>query len=211
MATYNKYTPEQQKFLAKNAPHMSRKELTERFNREFGTDKSVLAIKSYCNQRGYNSPNTGKFERGNVSWQTGLSKEEYKSHFTQESFERGIEKMLQSHKTRKIGDEIVIAGVPWIVTSLEYGVPFSERRTPKRRVVWEEYNGEIPQDCCIINLDGDPMNCDISNLYCLQKRYVPLIGKNRWWFGNAELTLTAIKWCELQGAIKSALDNTTIL
>lgn len=211
MATYNRYSPEQEKFLADNAPQMSRKELTERFNREFGTSKSVLAIKSWCNMRGYNSSNTGRFEKGNVSWQTGLSKEEYKSHFTQESFERGLEKMLQSNKTRKIGDEIVIAGVPWIVTSLEYGIPFSDRRTPKRRVVWENHYGEIPKDCCIINLDGDPMNCDISNLYCLQKKYVPLIGKNQWWFGNAELTLTAIKWCELQGAIKSALDTTTIL
>lgn len=211
MATYNRYSPEQEKFLAENAPHMSRKELTEQFNREFGASKSVLAIKSWCNMRGYNSSNTGRFEKGNVSWQTALSKEEYKSHFTQESFERSLEKMLQSRKTKKIGDEIVKNGTPYIITSVDYELPHDKRRTPKRRVVWEKYNGEIPKDCCIINLDGDPMNCDISNLYCLQKKYVPLIGKNQWWFGNAELTLTAIKWCELQGAIKSALDNSTIL
>jgi hypothetical protein len=201
MAIYNTYSREQEDFLKENAPLMSRKELTQKFNETFGTNRTVSGIKGFCNSRGYNSSSTGRFQDGHISWQTGLRGEDFKSHYTEESFQRGIEGMRQANKTRKIGDEIVIDGVPFIVTSLEYGVPFCDRRQPKRRVVWEQLHGEIPKDHCVICLDGNPMNCDPSNLYCMPIRFRPLLSKNNWWFGNAELTLTAIKWCELYYAI----------
>ena len=202
MARYNTYPVEQVEFLKVNAPLMSKKELTERFNEQFGTSKSVRAIKSYCDARGYYSPFNGKFQKGHVSWQTGLRGDDYKSHFTEESFARNQQKYTEAKKTKKIGDEIVIDGVPFIVTSLEYGIPFHERRQPKRRVVWERLHGEIPKDHCIICLDGNPMNCDPSNLYCMPTRYRAILAQNKWWFGNAELTLAAIKWCELFYALK---------
>lgn len=202
MAIYNTYSVEQEAFLKENAPLMSRKVLTECFNKTFGANRTVSGIKHFCNSRGYNSSSTGRFQEGHISWQTGLRGEDFKSHYTAESFQRGIEGMRQANKTRKIGDEIVIDGVPFVVTSLEYGVPFCDRRQPKRRVVWERLYGEIPKDHCIINLDGDPMNCDPSNLYCMPIRFRPLLSKNNWWFGNAELTLAAIRWCELFYALK---------
>lgn len=188
--------------MKKNAPGISRKELTERFNRQFGLNKSVQAIKCFCNARGFNSGSDGRFAKGCTTWQTGLRGEEFKSHYTKASFERGIEGMRQANKTAKIGDEVVKNGVPWVVTSLEYGVKFHNRIKLKRRVVWEQLHGEIPKDHCIIHLDGDQMNCDPSNLYCIPIRFRPLLSKNQWWFGNAELTLAAIKWCELYYAIK---------
>lgn len=203
MATYNTYPKDQVEFLEANAALMSRKELTELFNRKFGTNKSVNSIKSYCNARGFNSSSDGRFKNGHKSWQTGVRGDAYKSHFTEESFRRGTEGMLQANKTKKIGDEIVINGEPWVVTSLEYGIPFWERRKPKRRVVWESLYGEIPKDHRIVCLDGNPMNCSPANLYCMPSKFSPLLAKNRWWFGNAELTLAAIKWCELFYAIKA--------
>lgn len=208
MAIYNTYSPEQEAFLRNNAPLMSRRELTEQFNKEFGANRSVCEIKQWCNARGYNSSSDGKFKKGHVSWQTGIRGVDYKSHFTEESFRRSVEGMKQARKTAKIGDEIVIDGVPWIVTSLEYGIPFCDRRQPKRRVVWERLHGEIPKDHCIINLDGNKMNCDPSNLYCMPIKFRPILAKNKWWTGNPELTLTAIKWCELHYAIKEGAKQT---
>ena len=202
MATYNTYTPEQDEWLRENAPRMSRKELAERFNDAFCQNRSVGGIKAYCNRLGFHSASDGRFKPGCETWQKGVKGDAFKAHYTAESFQRGIEGMMQANKTRKIGDEVIIAGVPWIVTSLDYGVPFCDRRNPKRRVVWEQAYGAIPDDHCIVCLDGDQMNCDLSNLYCMPIRFRPLLAKNRWWFGNAELTLAAIKWCELYYAIK---------
>lgn len=207
MATYNTYPIEQDEFLRINAPLMSRKELTERFNKIFDTNKSVLAIKSYCNNRGYNSSSDGKFQNNHVSWQTGVRGEEFKSHYSKESYTKMRKAVAEANKTHKLGDEIIIDGVPWIITSLDYNFPLWERRQPKRRVVWERLHGEIPKDHCIICLDGNPMNCEPSNLYCMPIRFRTVMAKNQWWSDNAELTLAAIKWCELYYAIREYNDN----
>ena len=202
MAIYNTYSPEQVEFLKENAPLMSRKELTNCFNKKFGTDKSVLAIKSYCNARGYNSSSDGRFKDGNVSWQTGLRGDDYKAHFTEESFARNQKNYREANKTKKIGDEIIKDGEPFIIVSTDYSLPSDKRRQPKRRVVWEQLHGEIPKDHCIICLDGNPMNCEPSNLYCMPIRYRTMLAKNNWWFKSPELILTAIKWCELFCTLK---------
>lgn len=202
MATYNTYSIEQEEFLKENAPLMSRKELTERFNEKFGTDKGVRAIKTYCNNRGYNASSDGRFQEGHVSWQTGVCGDDFKSHYTDESFTRLTEKMINANKTKKIGDEIIKNGEPFIIVSVDYSLPHDKRRQPKRRVVWEQLHGEIPKDHCVICLDGNPMNCDPSNLYCMPIQFRTILAKNKWWFGNAELTLAAIRWCELHYALK---------
>lgn len=201
MGTYNTYTAEQEEFLKANAPRMSRKALTECFNSVFHCNKSALAIKSWCNRRGFNSPDDGRFKAGCVTWQKGIKGNEFKKHYTDESFKK-ILHCHETNKTKRIGDEIVIKGVPWVVVSLDYSKPYHERRKPKRRVVWERAHGEVPKDHCIINLDKNPMNCDIENLYCLPIKYRSLLGKNNWWFEDRELTLSAIRWCELFYAIK---------
>lgn len=202
MGIYNTYTVGQNEFLKANAPLVSRKELTARFNATFGTDRSVSGIKAYCNRNGWNSSEDGRYKKGNISWQTGLHGDAYKAHFTEESLRRGLEKISEMKKTKKIGDEVIIKGVPWIVTSLDYGTPYCDRRIPKRRYVWEQVHGKIPKDHCVICLDGNPMNCDPSNLYCMPIRYRTILAKNNWWFKSPELILTAIKWCELFCTIK---------
>ena len=202
MATYNRYPEEQQDFLRINAPVMSRKELTEQFNAKFGTNKTERAIKSYCNARGFNSSNDGRFKDGNRSWQTGLSKEEFKSHYTDESFSRLTNNMIEANKTRKVGDEIVKRGLPYIVISDDYSVPQDDRIMLKRRYIWEQAHGKIPETHMILNLDGNPMNCELSNLACVPIKYRPLLNKNRWLGKSKDLTLAAVKWCELTYVLK---------
>lgn len=199
----NIYTAEQDEFLRINAPLMSRKELTERFNAKFGTNRSWQGIKLHCNRNGWNSSEDGRFKVGNAPWTTGLDKEELKSHFTEESYQRRSKIMkVRNQRTKKIGDEMIMDGFPWVVSSLEPDTPFYKRRKSKRRWVWEQLYGEIPKDHCIVCLDGDPMNCDPSNLYCMPKRYSTMLTQNNWWFKSPELILTAIKWCELFCTLK---------
>lgn len=207
MAVYNTYTEEQQEFLKNNALLMSRKQLTELFNAYFKTDKSVRAIKSYCNSRGWYSSDDGKFKKGNVSWQTGLTKQEFRSHYTEETYNKMIRAAVETHKTKKIGDEIVIEGVPWIVISLDYSKPYWKRRIPKRRFVWESVNGPIPKGFRIINLDQNQMNCRIENLYCVPARFITVMSRNKWWSTNPQITLAAIKWCELFYVLKEIKEN----
>ena len=168
-----------------------------------------MAIRAWCNKRGYNSPSDGKFKKGNVPWITGLSGEELKSHYTEESFQRLLYGMQQANKTKKIGDEVIKNGVPAVVVNLNYGDPQYKRIEFKRRVVWERLHGEIPKDHRIIHLDGNQMNCDPSNLYCVPAKFVPILSHNHWWSENPELTRTAIKWCELFYAIKEGVKQSS--
>lgn len=207
MATYNTYTAEQERFLSVNAPLLSRKELTELFNRQFKENKSILAIKSWCNNRGLNSSNTGRFEPGNRSWQTGLKGEDFKRHYSEQSLDRMTQPMLAANKTAKLGDEYYHCGTIYVLTSIDYSLPFDKRRKPKRRVVWEQAHGTIPNDCCIIHLDGDPLNCELDNLYCLPLRLKGIMAKQRWFTDSREHTLAAIKLCELVEALRKFKEN----
>lgn len=48
---------------------------------------------------------------------------------------------------------------------------------PYHRYVWEQANGPIPKDMCIAFLDGDTMNCDISNLICVSRPSITYVNK----------------------------------
>ena len=127
MAVYNTYSVEQEEFLKVNAPLMSRKELTLRFNAKFGTDKSVRAIKSYCVARHYNASSDGRFRDGNVSWQTGLCKEDFKSHYTEESFGRMTKKILDMQIKYNLGDEGKILVRELSLNTVMYGDNYTEK------------------------------------------------------------------------------------
>lgn len=202
MGTYNTYSEEQIFFLRINAPLYSRKELTKLFNEKFNTDKSVLAIKSYCNNRGFNSSNDGKFTSESIHWQKGLLKEEFKSHYSEESFKRMTRNACISNRRKKPGDEVVKNGEVFVIVSDDISIPYVKRRVPKRRVVWEQHFGPIPKTHMVIHLDGNKLNCDIDNLYCIPKKFRALMNKNHWYTDSREHTLTAIKWCELYYALR---------
>lgn len=201
MAIWNIYTPEMENFLRDNASKMTRGQLTQQFNLHFGMAKSVTAIKAYCNNRGWAAPDDGRFKDGNVSWQTGLTGDAYKSHF--KDFNSAIAPMRSSIKRVEVGHETIKGGIPYVCVSDDLRVPKEQRRKPKARVVWEQHFGAIPSDHYIVFLDGNPMNCDIENLRSIPKKYKGIIGKNRWWGKSREMTLAAIKYCEHLYAIKN--------
>lgn len=69
----------------------------------------------------------------------------------------------------------------------------------KHRVIWERHNGEIPEGCKIIFLDGNRNNFSLDNLYCADTRALLYLMRNKMWYPeNGCLTLSAIKWAELK-------------
>ena len=69
----------------------------------------------------------------------------------------------------------------------------------KQRYVWEQYYGAIPEGYKIVFLDGNCLNCDISNLYCvpvsiqMSLNYVP---------HNPSLRRCKIKSCILKDLLE---------
>lgn len=75
----------------------------------------------------------------------------------------------------------------------------------KSELVWEQNNGKMPPDGMIVFLDKNIYNFDPENLYCINKKIHAIMCKNRWYSENPELTLTAIKWCELFIILQSSI------
>lgn len=202
MGTYNAYTAEQQDFLRDNCKRMSRGELTDSFNAQFGTNKTAMAIKAYCNKHGWYSGDDGRFKVGCRSWQTGITGDDFKSHYTDESFAKMTNKLIESNKKWRIGDEVIRHGVPMIIISEDYTIRYDKRMIFKRRYVWEHAHGKIPPGHRIIHLDGDVMNCNLDNLYCVPDKFIPTLNKNHWLTDDRDHTLTAVMLCELNQVIK---------
>lgn len=77
---------------------------------------------------------------------------------------------MAANRRKKPGDEVVKNGEVFVIVSDDISIPYVKRRVPKRRVVWEQHFGPIPKTHMVIHLDGNKLNCDIDNLYCIPKK-----------------------------------------
>ena len=72
---------------------------------------------------------------------------------------------------------------------------------------YEFLQGKIPKGHMIVFLDKNRKNCDVGNLYCTTRAINFMMAKNKWYSSNPELTLAALKWCELFYAMKGEKDG----
>lgn len=73
---------------------------------------------------------------------------------------------------------------------------------PLQQKIWEDYNGKMPDGHMICFLDCNKENFSIENLCCIDRRISAILARNKWYSDNPEITLTAIKWCELHYALQ---------
>lgn len=109
-----------------------------------------------------------------------------------------------ANKKYSVGDEVQKGKYVRVkIKECEHDGNWSDKKanecwTTKQRVVWEKHYGKpVPDDCQIIFLNNDANDFNIDNLYCIKKQYLSYMRANNWFSTNPELTLTAIKWCEL--------------
>ena len=165
-------------FIREKSHTVFRKELVDLFKDKFGVDTTVNSLKWLCGK--YNI--TGK-----------------------KNFQKGV----CPHKNIKynIGDECFLAGEWRIITSIEENVPILKRCDYKKRVIWKDAYGEIPNNSCLIYLDGDKRNCTLDNIACVPLLWMRVLNQNGWLNGNKEVTITALKWCELHYSISKKDGN----
>lgn len=198
------FTEDQKKFMFEYGSKVSRKKLTSMFNDQFHTQAPYATIKSWCNRHGIESVlGDCKFSsETSPRWQSGLSKDEFRGHYSDESFDRMTCAMRESNIKYSIGDEVVRHGIPHIVVNDTFCKGYDYRLQKKDRYAWEHANGPIPEDYMIIHLDNDPMNCELNNLRCIPTKYRTFLAKNGWWDCDKELKVTVLKWCELFYEVK---------
>lgn len=76
---------------------------------------------------------------------------------------------------------------------------------PLQEKIWKDEHGELPAGKMVCFLDNNPENFQLDNLYPIDRKISAILSKNRWWSDNKDLTLAAIRWCELHYAIKEVI------
>lgn len=167
------FTAEQDAWLRENSRFMDYKETTERFNEMFSTSRTPGTIKVHCNR------DLGIGFKNDHLW-TGDA--------------IGAEKIRNGYVWVKVSD------IPCKHTG-KLSADINWRQ--KSHIVWEQHHGSLPPEgYTIVFLDRNKQNCDIENLYAVSNKVLREMSKKSWWSENPELTLAAIKWCELFYTLK---------
>jgi hypothetical protein len=176
----------------------------------FESERTESSIRTYCKVKGYRAGSNGQFKNGNTPWTAGLTREDIRSHFSEEGLKRR-NYGLSHRKVHSVGDTIYrkINGriYPYILISDDQTIPWKKRLYPKTRYVWEQEHGAIPDGHVIIPLDGDICNTDISNLRCLSNKHQIQFVWNDWWDIPADLKDTALTWLALVDELANAQES----
>jgi hypothetical protein len=168
------YSKDQKHFLELNR-ELPRKELTEQFNEQFGTDKNQKAISSYCKRHGWLTGRDGKLQKGNKPWNTG-TKGVCKPNGG--SFTKGSKPA--NHKP--IGHERICSKDGFILIKVDEVNPhtgFKGWYRHKHIVIWESEHGAVPDGYIIRLRDGNKLNCELSNLVCVSQAVNLRMNKNQ--------------------------------
>lgn len=177
-----RFTAAEDEFLRSHIESHSYAEMAKMLTERFGIQRNLYAVSDRCTKqlKIKREKNSGQFKNGRK-------------------------------RRKKIGDEAEVNGYIYVKiadvyfegasTPTGYGLP---NWKPKQQVVWERSNGEnVPDGRFVIFLDGDNNNFAADNLYCIDRKISARMASNGWFSGDATVTLTAIKYCELMDALKS--------
>lgn len=173
------FTAEQEEWLRNNFYLVSSyQELTDLFNERFGMQRKKGQISDKCTK--------------NMRL-TGMSNSSQYGKKEKEQLPIGTIRKSQ------VGTYIKVLEVPKKQHISGYAEPYW---LPLQKKIYQDAFGKIEDGKMICFLDGNTENFDIDNLYSIDRRISAIMSSNRWWTKNREHTLTAIKWCELQYALK---------
>lgn len=181
MKDQHSFSEEEKQFLRDNIGKYTYPQLTKYFNAHFMTNLKEHSISDVCIKRmGIKRGKMVKFPRGRKDFV-------YRCPVGTES---------------RSGRDIFVK----VSDDYSEGITPSKGSDPnwkrKQALIYEQAHGAIPDGRIIVFLNKDRNDFNINNLYCTTRRVSFMMAKNGWYSSDQELTLTAIKWCELFYALK---------
>ena len=191
MIKRHKYTPEMHDWMRQNVPGVPYAELAERFNKRFGCNVTPGALEQQAHKQGIrNGIIGGQFKKGDTPWNKGQKmRPETLEKIRPTMFKKGQRGVRQ----RYIGDERLDKDGYIIVKVAE---PHTWRR--KHYIEWEKYHEPIDSNKeCLIFLDGNRKNCDISNLRKITRVQNAILSKKELWQSTPETFESALLLVDL--------------
>lgn len=182
------YKEEHDKFLIENVKGITCKELTERFNKKFGTNVNEESISNRKTRLHISSGITGgQFQKGQKSFNKGKKWDEFMS-------EQG--KINSSKTTFKKGNRpsnAVPIGTERLRNKTYIAVKVCDGKKNKNwvlkhKLIYEQHYGPIPDGYKVIFADGNNRNFDINNLILVTNSEELIMNKRKLIYKDAELT-----------------------
>lgn len=180
------FNEEQDRFFRDNALGMPSQELADLINEKFGLDINTSQVKSYKRNHGIQSGLTGKFEKGHSPANKG---KKYPGTGNKTSFKKGRhpENKLTVGSEKPNGDGYIYRKIA------EPNVWKS-----KHKLIYEEFNGPIPEEHVIIFADGNRRNFDIDNLVMISKSKLLVMNRYNLIKDDTDLTKTGLIIADIQ-------------
>lgn len=181
-----KWTAEQEQFCRIHIDDFTWVELTTALNKEFGINRSYDSVTTHC-----------------------LKQMKIKKSVKRNRYKIG----RKDFNAYPIGTEVFTNGNVFVKIANDYYSKNTTKPTAskmnknwrkKSELVWEKSHGKVPDGKLIVFLDKNHKNCEINNLYVVDRKINFMMAKNKWYSECPELTLAAIKWCELYYTLKGS-------
>ena len=191
----------QHDFLIDNYKGIGNCELTKLINNTFNTNFTVQQIKQYKSNRHLDSGLTGRFEKGQKSWNKGKKWDDYMSD------QGKVNSSKTWYKKGNISDNADAIGTEkWKSKNDDEGLLYVKVQDGKRqanwkqkhRMIWEEVNGKIPKGHKVIFKDGNRHNFSIDNLALVSNSEMLILNKNNLIYNDKELTEVGINIAKIK-------------
>lgn len=185
------YTEEMLQWLRENVPVLSQIELTEAFNEKFGENISVKSLNTYVTQwlGLHRDPEVAlRNKRANLTCRQPAPIGTIRILWHEKASGRNAKPIRQIKVDPDLYNRKPTPGRT--TRGTECWLPYA-------RWLYIQHYGMIPNDVRVIHLDGDPLNDVIENLYAIGPDVNALMARNQWFTKDPDVTLTAIKLCEL--------------
>ena len=184
----SKFPPGLLQFVTENVKGRCTSELAQMVRERFGIDFTAQQARTYIRNHGLASGYDSRFVKGTPAYNKGRKQEDWMSP---EAIERTkgtrFQKGHTPHNHHEVGT-VVVTTDGYVARKI--GEPHEWEYVHRR--TWEDHNGPIPEGSCIIFLDGNPLNCDISNLQMITRAEHARLNQNHLRFKDPELTKTGI-------------------
>lgn len=186
-----RYSEEHLRFVEKNLPGRSYREVYKTFEEKFKLGVSYNAFCLFCKNNGVKNGLDGRFvkgEKGRVPWNKGMKGLQVGGKETQ--FKKGEE----SVNRRPVGSERLMQRDGY--TYVKVAQPDKWRL--KHHIIFEEAHGEIPSGYKVAWGDGDRTNFSADNLVLVSDRQMIVMNKMGLKSTSAEITKTGTIIAELK-------------
>ena len=171
------YSAEELSWLAEIVPQAPRADVRRAFRHRFGRTISASALDNLANKYGWQgAPNTGRFAKGHEPFNKGRKGWHApgceKGWFTKgHRGTRTVPLYTERWDVRANRDGqrqlmIKVPGPSPYESHRKAGIHQKDHWVRKAVWVWEQANGPVPKGHVVIQLDGDPANCEPDNLVC---------------------------------------------